>query len=134
MAQIGWRQLPDGSWFNPFTGDLSGLDSAKERAARVLSERRTGKRPQGVAGLAGPGYPEPPLPQQQIVALPGRHGVQNIVDPKRDLLAVSPFELGLGADPAAAATDAKKRFWMMAGILAAAGAYCWWNSRSQKAT
>lgn len=129
MAQLGWRQLPDGSWFNPFTGDLSGLDGAKEQAARSLSERRTGKRLQGVGG---PGYPAPPLPQQQIVALPGRFGVQNIVEPQRSLLAVSPFELGLGADQAM--SDAKKRTLMMVLILAAAGGYVWWNSRSQKAS
>lgn len=131
MAQLGWRQLPDGSWFNPFTGDLSGIDAKKEAAARALSERRTGRRIGGVAGLAGPGYPTPPLPQQKIVALPNRNGVSTIIDPQAQPLAVSPFELGLGE---AAASDSKKRFMMMGLILAAAAGYVWLSKRSAKAT
>lgn len=139
MAQLGWRQLPDGSWFNPFTGDLAGLDGNKEAAARAISERRTGKRLStsqmaargGVAGLGGPGYPTPPLPQQKIVALPNRNGVSTIIDPQSQPLAVSPFELGLGD---AAASDSKKRFWMMGLILAAAAGYVWLNKRTSKAT
>ena len=131
MAAVGWRQLPDGSWLNPFTGDVAGLDGQREAAARAISEKRTGRRIQGVAGLAGPGYPTPPLPQQQIVALPGRHGVSSIVDPKKDLLAVSPFELGLGAD--AAASNTNGRFMVLVGILAVAAGYVWLQNR-KKAT
>lgn len=130
MAQIGWRQLPDGSWFNPFTGSLAGLDGQREASARAISERRTGKRVQGVAGLAGPGYPTPPLPTQPIVALPNRIGVSTIVEPQERLLSVSPFELGLGAE---AAGDTKKRFTLLVLILAAAGGYVWLQSK-KKAT
>lgn len=129
MAAIGWRQLPDGSWFNPMSGDLAGLDGQREASARAISERRTGKRVNN--GLAGPGYPTPPLPQQQMVALPNRIGVSNIIEPQRNLLSVSPFELGLGAD--VAATDTKKRFMILIGVLAIAGGYVWLQSR-KKAT
>jgi len=123
MAAIGWRQLPDGSWFNPFTGDLSGVDAQAEANARALSRKLHNQ------GLAGPGYPTPPLPQQTIVALPGRNGVQTIIDPKRNLLAVNPYELGLGADPA---DDAKKRTMMLVLVLVAAGGYCWLQSKTAK--
>lgn len=125
MTQLGWRQLPDGSWLNDFTGDLKGFDEARESQGRRMAERAGLRRPQ----TAGP---HPPTPTQRMVQLPQvapGQAPREIIDPQVNL-ALNPYELGLGDDPAAATpapapvvpgmSDTMKRVLLMVGIVGAA--------------
>ena len=110
---MAWRQLPDGSYFNPDTGALHGLDGAREAAGRMIA-RQQGHRPP----------PAPPLPAQKLLALPGTQGPEVIIDPKRDALAVNPFELGMGE-----MSDTSRRFLLVGGIIALGFGVNWLMSR-----
>jgi len=123
---MAWRQLPDGSWFDGETGDLRGFDEAREASARAQSIR-TGTR--GARGLAGEGLPTWPMPQQKFIAVPGNGRSKAILDPQSRLLAVNPYELGLGQEPM---SDTKKRILLIGLIVAAAGGYVWFNNRKGK--
>lgn len=113
---MSWRQLPDGSYFNPATGDLQGLDGQREAAGRMTAVRQ-GRAPKQR-------LPAPPLPTQKMVVLPGTQGPEAIIDPKRDVLALNPFELGMGE-----MSDTKKRFLLVGGIIALAVGINWFTSR-----
>lgn len=110
-----WRQLPDGSFLNTETGDLRGLDGDREAGARARSAIAT-----GVPVSRRVVNPIPPLPSQKLVELPSTAGPEVIIDPKRDVLALNPFELGLGF----MTSETGKRVAVVAGILGAAFVAC----------
>lgn len=112
-----FRQLPDGTWFNPDTGDLKGLDGRREQAARAIS----------AAQRLPPANPFPPLPSQRMVVLPSVKGPMQMIAPKRDVLAVNPFEMGMGA-----MSDTSKRVLLMVGVIGIAAATCWFQRKSKK--
>jgi hypothetical protein len=124
-----WRQLPDGSWLNSMTGDMAGLDPAREAIGRTIAERSKQRAPSGLAGASR--NPSPPTPSQKMVVLPGIRGPQAIIDPKRGLLSVNPYELGLGASEPM--SDGKKKILLVAGVIGAAAAFVWWQGRGKKA-
>jgi hypothetical protein len=119
---MAWRQLPDGTFFDPNTGDLRGLDGAKEAAARAQSIRAGHFKPAPRRKLPAVNQPSkfPPLPANKFVVLPGIKGPQAIIDPKRDVLALNPYELGMGE-----MSPTVKRVVVTGGILAVAGAAIW---------
>jgi hypothetical protein len=123
---MAWRQLPDGSWLNTETGDLNGFNEEREAFGRAMAIKAGRRAP----GLAGGGFPTPPLPQQKFVALPAVGGPKAILDPKRNLLAVNPYELGMGS--VSEMSDTKKRFLLCGLIVAAAAGYVWLSSRKAK--
>lgn len=113
------RQLPDGSWLDTMTGNLSGFDPEREAQGRAIAQR------QG----RWPGNPRPPTPTQQMVVLPSTQGPQAIIDPKQNLLSPNPYELGMGAtDPT---QDPKKRLLVVAALIAGCGAFVWWKNRKK---
>jgi len=120
---MAWRQLPDGSYFNPNTGDLHGLDGAKEEAARMQSMRagHLKPRPRPLPRVNAK-TKFPPLPLQRFVALPGIRGPEVIIDPVSKL-ALNPYELGMGMFETMGTTT--KRVIVAGGIVAAVGGACW---------
>jgi hypothetical protein len=119
---MAWRQLPDGSFFNPNTGDLNGLSGPREAAARALSAKMTGRLPPMRQNMF------PPLPASKVVVLPGIKGPQAIIDPKRRLLGVNPYELGFGE-----LSPMTKQIAMTGAIIAAVGVGCYaWNKLTSK--
>jgi hypothetical protein len=110
-----WRQLPDGSFWDTDTGDLRGLDGDREEGARLRSAAAT-----GIPVRRRAVNPIPPLPSQKLVELPSTAGPEVIIDPKRDVLALNPFELGVGMFSA----ETGKRVLVVAGILGAAFVAC----------
>ncbi len=124
---MAWRQLPDGSYFNPNTGDLRGLDGAKEAAAHAQSLRAGHIKPRMRPLPAVHARTKfPPLPMNKFVVLPGIRGPQAIIDPVRKL-ALNPYELGFGADPTASTgmSVTMKRVLTTGAIVAAVGGACW---------
>ncbi len=115
---MAWRQLPDGSFFDPNTGDLRGLDGAKEAAAHAQSLRAGHIKPRNLPRVHAP-TKFPPLPGNKYVVLPGIKGPQAIIDP-RPRLALNPYELGMGE-----MSVGVKRVLVTGGIVAAVGAACW---------
>ena len=110
---MAWRQLPDGSFFNPNTGGLKGFNHDRESAGRALSHL-------GSVDVSRKAVnPMPPLPSQKFVELPGTAGPEVIIDPKRDVLALNPFELGVGA-----VSDTTKKLLLVGGILGVATVAC----------
>jgi len=104
---MAWRQLPDGSFFNPETGDLQGISPERESAARAHSRYSSKVVPTKRMN------PIPPLPVQEVVQLPPVNGAtSNVIFPDQNLLAVNPFAMGMGALP-----DTVKRAAVVAGIL-----------------
>ncbi len=118
-----WRQLPDGSFLDENTGTLRGLDGKREAAARAVSQRATGKALPPLHQR----NPFPPLPQQKMVVLPGVKGPQQIIDPAANLLAVNPFELGLGA-----MSETTKRMMMVGAFVAIAFGAVWITNKTKK--
>lgn len=110
---MAWRQLPDGSFFDSNTGDLKGLDGNREAKARAISAQQ--------------GNPFPPLPQQRMITLPGAIGPQQIIAPSGNLLAVNPFELGLGT-----MTETTKRVLMVGAFVGIAAVTCWITNKTAK--
>lgn len=130
MTELGWRQLPDGTMFNNFTGDLQGYDVEKESMGRRMAERAGLRRPQ-------PAGAHPPTPTQlmvQVPQVPGGQGPRELINPNPNL-ALNPYYLGLGrlgdtttpAAPAAAPlmSDTMKRILLAAGIIGAAAGAVW---------
>ncbi len=120
---MAWRQLPDGSYFDPNTGDLRGLDGAKEAAARDQSLRAGHIKLRPMPRVNQP-TKFPPLPANKFVVLPGIKGPQAIIDPVRKL-ALNPYELGMGE-----LGTTTKRVLVAGGIVAAVGAACWFMRNS----
>ena len=122
---MSWRQLGDGSWFNDMTGELRGLDEAREAQGRAIAIRQGRWRPrQQAANVPGP---HPPTPTQTMVALPQARGVQAIIEPQANL-AVNPYELGLGRGGGGmlgAMSDNTKRMIAIGGVVAAAFGVVW---------
>jgi len=115
---MGWRQLPDGSFFNPNTGDLKGFNHDRESAGRALSHL-------GSVDVSRKAVnPIPPLPSQKFVELPGTAGPEVIIDPKRDVLALNPFELGVGT-----MGEIPKKVLLIGGILGVAAVACLLSKR-----
>lgn len=101
------RQMPDGSILDTTTGVLSNYDVAKENAGREIARRSGSLRgqhpnqvPQGTLQQAPTqNSPIPNRGQQMtpVVMVPGPNGPQAIIRPDPNVLAVNPFELGMGA-------------------------------------
>lgn len=133
MSGLGWRQLPDGSWLNDFTGELKGFDVERESVGRKLAERAGLRRPQLHPG------PHPPTPTQAMVQLPQvspGQAPREIVNPNPNL-ALNPYELGMGDTAAAPApagmSDGTKKILMLGGIIAAAAGAVWLTGKMKKA-
>lgn len=103
-----WRQLPDGSFFNPDTGALSGVNAQREAAGRLVNRVVNPSRSGGV------------LPSQPVAVLPSATGPKAVLVPARPLLAVDPFELGMGAFG-----ETTKKVLLTGAIVGAAWAACW---------
>ena len=135
MSGLGWRQLPDGSWLNDFTGELKGLDVARENSGRRMAERAGLRAPRLQAG------PHPPTPTQTMIQLPQMapgQGPRELINPNPNL-AINPYELGMGDDPTTAITapvaaplsDTSKRTMMFVGIIGIASAAVWLGMKMQ---
>jgi hypothetical protein len=104
MAQ---RKMPDGSLLDTETGVLSNYDVARENSAREIARRSGSLRGQNPANTnqgtlqQAPTMNSPNANRGQqmtpVVMVPGPHGPQPIIRPSGDVLAVKPFELGMGA-------------------------------------
>lgn len=111
-----WRQLPDGSYLDTNSGTLRGFNHERETAGRALSHL-------GSVDVSRKSVnPIPPLPSQKFVELPGTAGPEVIIDPKRDVLALNPFELGVGE-----MSDTTKKVLLVGGILGVATVVCLMN-------
>lgn len=99
-----WRQLPDGSYLNTVTGSLSGFDEKREAAGKMIALR----------SKIGPAAQ--PLPKQRMSVINGPNGPQSVLTPQSKLLAVDPFELGMGA----LTSETGKKVALIGGIVAAA--------------
>lgn len=111
-----WRQLPDGSWLNPETGDLKGLDGRREAAAaRISAQQNPRPRPNQF----------PPLPTQKLVVLPGIKGPQAMIEPRQGNLALNPFELGVGEGAPSPMSDLTKKALVVGGIVGVAWLMTW---------
>jgi len=104
---MAWRQLPDGSYFDPNTGNLSGLDGKREAAARAVSATRD----------------RPVTPSM----VPSHRGPDGMIEPSRGMLAVNPFELGLGT-----MSPMVKRVATTGVIVAVIGGVCWVMAKMNK--
>lgn len=87
---MAWRQLPDGSYLDPLTGTLQGVDHQREAAAARLS---------GFNGVSAP-----PLDAQRRVSLPS-------IPPPAQLFA---FKTNVGVGEL---SDTNKRFLIVAGVM-----------------
>lgn len=135
MSGLGWRQLPDGSWLNDFTGDLKGINVEAENNGRRMAERAGLRRP-----VLSPG-PHPPTPTQNMVQLPQvkpGQAPRELINPNPNL-ALNPYELGMGDDPSAAPavaapvplSDNSKRTMMFVGIIGLAAGAVWLGNKMQ---
>jgi hypothetical protein len=122
---MAWRQLPDGSFFDPNTGNLQGLTGTKEAAARAQSIKAGRYKPRQPLPAVNAPSKFPPLPQNKFVVLPGIRGPQAIIDPV-PRLAINPYELGMGAAAAPGEmSTTMKRVLVTGGIIAVMGGGCW---------
>lgn len=126
---MAWRQLGDGSWFNANTGELRGLDAAREEQGRQIAISQGRYRPTQKRNIPGP---HPPTPTQRIVALPTVQGPMAIIEPQMNPLQVNPYELGmgrLGLGRFGALSDDTKRYITMGVVVAAAAGIVWAQRR-----
>lgn len=121
---MAWRQLPDGSWFDPNTGNLSGLNGQREASARALSAKMSKTKLPPLTQR----NQFPPLPMQKMIVLPGIKGPEAIIDPKRKVLALNPFELGMGMFE----NPVVKKIATTAAIAAGVGAVVWFTAKITK--
>jgi hypothetical protein len=101
------RQMPDGSLLDTETGVLSNYDVAKENAGREIARRSGSLRGQNPAHTNQGTLQQAPTPNSAnpnrgmqmtpVVMVPGPNGPQPIIRPSGNVLAVKPFELGMGA-------------------------------------
>lgn len=131
MANL--RKLGDGSIMDMDTGSLVSYDVQREAAARRISEQSGHIRPRA-------NQPQRPIPSrgQQItpvVQMTAANGQQqHMIQPRAQVLALNPFELGVGASPLPAMSDGAKKILLTGLIVGGAFAAVWLNSKLNSKT
>lgn len=128
------RKMPDGSLLDTDTGVLSNFDVAKENAAREIARRSGSLRGQNPANTnqgtlqqaPTPNSPNPNRGMQMtpVVMVPGPNGPQPIIRPSSNVLAVKPFELGMGA-----MSDTTKKVLLIGLVVGGAFGAVWLNNK-----
>ncbi len=120
------KRLGDGSFLNTDTGELSGYDPAREAAGRRISAQM-GHLPEQRRAAQQPIMNKSAANNPAVVVPTASGGEKVIIRPQRDLLAVNPFELGVGALPVM--SDGTKRIVATGAIVALALGVVWVNNR-----
>jgi hypothetical protein len=130
------RKMPDGSMLDTETGVLSNYDPAREAAGRDIAirsgQRQAPPQPQQRFHPAPTGptsvITHRGSPQTPVVLVPGPNGTQvPMIQPDPKVLALNPFELGLGA-----MSDTTKRMLLTGLIVAGAVGAVWLGNKLKK--
>ncbi len=127
------RRLGDGSFLNEETGELSGYDPQREAAGRRISaamghlpqQRQQAQQVQMPVANKGHAH-------TTGVVVPNAAGQPTMmIKPAQPLLAVNPYEMGVGSSIIPAMSDTTKRMVLTGAIVVAALGAVWINNKFQ---